>query len=45
MQWRPCWGTHWELEGNIVRTHLEAGKNGKKKNLFPKELITIFGLS
>jgi hypothetical protein len=22
--------THWELKGNIVRTHLEPGKNEKK---------------
>jgi hypothetical protein len=20
--WRTCWGTHWELEWNIVRTTL-----------------------
>jgi len=31
--WRTCWGTHWELEGNIVQTHWEAGKY--EKNLLP----------
>jgi hypothetical protein len=25
------WGTHWELERNIVRIHSKAKKNGKKK--------------
>ncbi len=24
------WGTHWELEGNIVQTHWKAMKNEKK---------------
>jgi hypothetical protein len=32
---RTCWGTHWELEGNIVGTHWEPVKNGKKKPTFP----------
>jgi hypothetical protein len=27
-------GTHWELEGNLVTTHWEPGKN-EKKNLSP----------
>jgi hypothetical protein len=33
-------GTHWELKGNIVRTHWEPGKYEKKKILhtpFPKK--------
>jgi hypothetical protein len=28
--WRTCWGTHWELKRNIVGTHCEPGKMGKK---------------
>jgi hypothetical protein len=28
--WIKCWGTHWELEGNILGTHCEPGKNEKK---------------
>jgi hypothetical protein len=24
--------THWELKGNIVRTHLDPGKNEKKSS-------------
>ncbi len=27
MLWRTCWGTHWELERNIVRTNWEPGTN------------------
>jgi hypothetical protein len=28
-------GTHWKLKGNIVGTHWEPEKNGKKKNPSP----------
>jgi len=31
---RTCWGTHWELIGNIVRTYWEPGKMGKQKKSF-----------
>jgi hypothetical protein len=32
---RNILGIHWELEGNIVQTHWEAGKNGKEKKKIP----------
>jgi hypothetical protein len=35
--WINCWGTHWELEGNIVGTHCELGEN--EKNSFPPETL------
>jgi hypothetical protein len=27
--WRTCWGTYWELERKVVKTHQEPGKNEK----------------
>ncbi len=27
--WRTCWGTYWELERKIVKSHQEPGKNEK----------------
>jgi hypothetical protein len=47
--WRTCWenianlgnilGIHWELEGNIVQTNWEAGKNEKKSPPTPPQNI------
>jgi hypothetical protein len=53
--WEHLWGTHWELEGNILGRKEKEKKSrhfecilsltiGCMKFLFPKLFVTIFGL-
>jgi hypothetical protein len=40
-----CWGTHWELDGNIMKTWWEyIGNNPKKipKNPAPSSILKVY---